>query len=229
MSVLYTDVLKRFIQYRQFYNLTQEQLAGILGVTQSCVSKMEGGRKKIPYSVLVILDGCEWDIDSIITGEHLEKTELDELFETCEESKRMDFLQYVLWAMMQGVKGYERQLSLMEQYAKKIEYIRLHTVNHADEDSVLYGIRAVNNLSQHGMAQKLQVDIKKYRALEKKESSLDAELLMNLYNEFDCMPFDIIHGSYHLKEVNRIWCKLNPELKEELLEFIKRGLTFLNR
>jgi transcriptional regulator with XRE-family HTH domain len=229
MSVVYTDVLKRFIQYRQFYNLTQEQLAGILGVTQSCVSKMEIGKKRIPYSTLVTLDGCDWDIDRIITGEQLEKTELDELFAACDESRKMDFLQYVLWTMMQGVKGYDKHLRLMEQYAKKIEYIRLHTVNHADEDSVLYGIRAVNELSQHSMAQKLQVDIKKYRALEKKETYLDAELLMNLYNEFDCMPFDFIHGSYHLKEVNRIWSKLNPELKEELLVFIKQGLTFLNR
>lgn len=99
----------------------------------------------------------------------------------------------------------------------------------AAEESVLYGIRTAENLSQQSMAKRLHVDIKKYRDLEKNIKRPDAEILMLLYNNFECMPFEMINGKCDLRQVNRIWNRLNSDLKEELLEFIKRGLAFMNK
>lgn len=229
MSVKYQEVLERFIKHREVRNMSQQQLADMVGLSQSYVSKMEVGKARIPFDTLVALNDNLWDIDNIITGESYERTVLDELFEACEDSKKADFLQYIVWTLAQGIKRYDRQLQLMGRYAEKIEYLRLRTTNTAAEESVLYGIRTAENLSQQSMAKRLHVDIKKYRALEKNIKHPDAEILMLLYNNFECMPFETINGKCDLREVNRIWNRLNSDLKEELLEFIKRGLAFMNK
>lgn len=229
MSVKYQEVLQRFIKYRELCNMSQEQLADMIGISQSYVSKMEVGKARIPFDALVVLHDNHWDIDHIITGEIYQRTMLDDLFDTCDDDKKADFLQYIVWTIAQGVKKYDRQLHIVGRYAEKIEYLRLRTTDSAAEESVLYGIRTANKLSQQNMAKKLHVDIKKYRALEKNVKRPDAELLMLLYNNFECMPFEVINGKCDLREVNKIWHKLNSELKEELLEFIKQGLEFMNR
>lgn len=229
MSVKYQEVLERFIKYRELCNMSQEELADMMGVSQSYVSKMEVGKARIPFDVLVVLHDNQWDIDHIITGERYYRTVLDDLFDTCSDDKKADFLQYIVWTIAQGVKKYDRQMQQIGRYAEKIEYLRLRTTDTAAEESVLYGIRTANKLSQQSMAKKLHVDIKKYRALEKNLKRPDAELLMLLYNNFECMPFEVIHGKSDLREINRIWNKLNPVLRDELLAFIKQGLAFMNR
>lgn len=41
MSVVYRDVLERFVKYREQRNISQNELAQMLCISQSYVSKME--------------------------------------------------------------------------------------------------------------------------------------------------------------------------------------------
>lgn len=86
----------------------------------------------------------------------------------------------------------------------------------------------MNRLSQVQMAKMLHVDIKKYRAMEKNEKKPDAELLMLLYNNFECMPFETIYGESDLGEINAVWRKLPPQMQDELYAFMKQGLRFID-
>ena len=43
MSVVYRDVLERFVKYREQRNISQNELAQMLCISQSYVSKMEVG------------------------------------------------------------------------------------------------------------------------------------------------------------------------------------------
>ena len=56
----------------------------------------------------------------------------------------------------------------------------------------------------------------------------DAELLMLLYNNFECMPFETVYGENDLGEINAVWRKMQPQLQKELYEFMKHGLQFMN-
>ena len=46
MSVAYKDVLERFVKYREQRNISQNELAQMLRISQSYVSKMESGKGK---------------------------------------------------------------------------------------------------------------------------------------------------------------------------------------
>lgn len=104
----------------------------------------------------------------------------------------------------------------------------MYTSGIAAEDNAFYGIRTVNKLSQVQMAKMLHVDIKKYRAMEKNEKKPDAELLMLLYNNFECMPFETVYGENDLGEINAVWRKLPPQMQDELYAFMKQGLRFID-
>lgn len=228
MCVKYKDVLERFVKYREQCSMSQKQLAELLCVSQSYISKMEVGKARISFDILVTLHEYHWDIDFIITGQTNKRTALNDLFDNCKEERKSDFLQYIAWAISQGIKNYDKQMKQVMRYAEKIEYLRLRTTEIAAEESALYGIRTANKLSQLQMAKMLHVDIKKYRAMEKKDKKPDAELLMLLYNNFECMPFEVVYGDSALGEINAVWRRLKPQLQNELLDFIQHGLKFIN-
>ena len=167
-----------------------------------------------------------WDIDYIITGQENHRTVLNDLYDSCNKERRADFLQYMVWTVRQGIKSYEKHIKQMERYIEKFEYFNMYTSGIAAEDTAFYGIR--NRLSQVQMAKMLHVDIKKYRAMEKNEKKPDAELLMLLYNNFECMPFETIYGESDLGEINAVWRKLPPQMQDELYAFMKQGLRFID-
>ena len=134
----------------------------------------------------------------------------------------------MIWCVMLGIKSYDNQVFQVLGYIVKFEYVKMYTSGIAAEDNAFYGIRTVNKFSQVQMAKMLHVDIKKYRAMEKNEKKPDAELLMLLYNNFECMPFETVYGENDLGEINAVWRKMQPQLQKELYEFMKHGLQFMN-
>ncbi len=228
MSVAYKDVLERFVKYREQRNISQNELAQMLRISQSYVSKMEVGKARISFEILTALYQQGWDIDYIITGQENHRTVLNDLYDSCNKERRADFLQYMVWTVRQGIKSYEKHIKQMERYIEKFEYFNMYTSGIAAEDTAFYGIRTVNRLSQVQMAKMLHVDIKKYRAMEKNEKKPDAELLMLLYNNFECMPFETVYVENDLGEINAVWRKMQPQLQKELYEFMKHGLQFMN-
>lgn len=231
MDVQYQEVLKRFIENREAVHMSQKQLAGLLGVSQGYVSKMELGTARIPFDILVVLNENEWDIDRIITGKESEYTELDELIDKCQENVRDEFIQLVIWTVKQGLYKFDREVRLIERYVRKMNVVDINMQNRLAEESpsALYGIRAANKLSQQNMAKKLHMDVKKYRALERNEKHPDAEILMLLYNNFEYRPFRAISGDADLSEINRIWARFKPDEKAVLLDFLQHGYVLVNR
>ena len=91
MSVVYRDVLERFVKYREQRNISQNELAQMLCISQSYVSKMEVGKARISFDILTALYQKGWDIDYIITGQENHRTVLNDLYESCKEDCRADF------------------------------------------------------------------------------------------------------------------------------------------
>ena len=119
MSVVYRDVLERFVKYREQRNISQNELAQMLCISQSYVSKMEVGKARISFDILTALYQQGWDIDYIITGQENRRTVLNDLYESCKEDCRADFLQYMIWTVMQGIKSYEKQVKQVMRYIEK--------------------------------------------------------------------------------------------------------------
>lgn len=76
----------------------------------------------------------------------------------------------------------------------------------------------------------MDVDIKRYRNIEKGIRTANAELLMNVYNTLEIYPSYFINGKIenyqHLEEIFQNFSKEN---QKEIIEFLKAGIRFINQ
>lgn len=227
MHSSYEDFLQRLSQYRLYLNMTQEQTSKVLGITQSQFSKMELGKTIVPYKSLECLMKAGWDVDYLVTGKQSAQnvSELTNLMIQVEERDRQEFLCAVAWFLEQGIAKSVSDISFETKC--EIEVLK-RRANGRDTDSVLYEIRKISGISQIPMSEKLGVNIKKYRMLEKSKANPDAELLLRIYEETGCKPsllidFDNVENVI----INDLWQQIEYSVQEKILSLSKQILCFL--
>lgn len=223
----YDNFLLRLNQYRLRLNMTQEDTSSELGITQSQYSKMELGRTIIPYKVLELLMGMGWDVDYLVTGkESFQKnSELNSLMEKAEESYRKDLLGAIVWFLEQGINKCVLNLS----FETKCEIgILKKRASERDFDSVLYEARKIAGIAQIPMSEKLGVNIKKYRKLEKKQLCPDAELLLRIYETTGCKP-SLLFSCTNVEQmiINDLWNCITPPVRKSILSLLEQVYDFL--
>ena len=162
----YDNFLHRLNQYRLRLNMTQEETSSELGVTQSQFSKMELGKIIIPYKVLVLLMKMGWDVDYFITGKETCQSisELNLFMDGVEERYRKELLSAVAWFLEQGINKCVLDIS----FETKCEIgILKKRASEEKFESVLYEARKIAGIAQIPMSEKLGVNIKKYRNIDK--------------------------------------------------------------
>ena len=227
MNDCYKDFLNRLIQYRNRLNMTQEMTSELLGITQSQLSKQELGKTIVPYKSLVIFNKMGWDVDYLLTGKGSEHkpSKLTDILGKTDEIHYRSMLEFITWALAIGIEKSVPELSIEE----KCELCILKMKCSSDEDeSVIFVIRKIAGEAQISMAEKLGVNIKKYRALEKVKIYPDAELLLGIYQLSGCKP-SLFLATDHIENViiDDLWSRIAPERQEEILAIISQVDMFI--
>lgn len=202
MKSNYLEVPERMKENRIMSKLSQEEACQQFAVTQSHYSKLEKGAKIVSLESLKAFEKQGGDIEYLITGNHRYSGIVDEYV-----AKRITVLgkaetvQLMLWLVKQG-------LILCGQEDKELEnswkYIRLMDLQ--KNDTIWERIREVEGISQEKMAEKLDINIKRYRKIEKMKVEPDAEILHTLYVEFGYSPQVIMErNTFCMNEINKIW------------------------
>lgn len=223
----YEEFLHRLSQYRLYLNMTQEEIGSILGITQSQYSKMELGKTIVPYRSLKCLMKKGWDIDFLMTGKEFgrNESELTSLIKNAEKEHRPELLYAVAWLLEQGIFRSNADISFETKCELEILKIRAGG-NRAD--SVLYEIRKIAGFSQIPMAEKLGVNIKKYRMLEKNKAFPDAELLLRIYEVTGCKPSLMIDlGNVDNVIIDDLWQQIEYSAQKKILMLSEQILWFL--
>lgn len=223
----YEEFLQRLSQYRLYLNMTQEETGNVLGITQSQFSKMELGKTIVPYNSLERLMKKGWDIDYLVTGKESAKveSELMRLMMQTEDKNRQKFLCAVAWFLEQGIAKSVSDMSFETKC--EIEVLK-RRASGRETGSVLYEIRKISGISQIPMSEKLGVNIKKYRMLEKSNVNPDAELLLRIYEVTGCKPSLLIDAdNVENVIINDLWQQIEHSVQEKILTLSKQILGFL--
>lgn len=180
MNSYYEEFLKRLVQYRIRLNMTQETISRQLGITQSQLSKQELGKIIVPYKSLVSFMKMGWDVDYLLTGKSFrrEESKLTDMLNDVEEVNYKPMLEFIAWTLARGIEKSASGLSMEDQCEICILKMKC---NEDTDESIMYEIRKIAGEAQIAMAERLGVNIKKYRALEKEQVFPDAELLLGIY------------------------------------------------
>lgn len=227
MHSSYEDFLKRLSQYRLYLNMTQEETGNLLGITQSQFSKMELGKTIVPYKSLKCLMKEGWDVDYLVTGKESVRgvSELTELMMQIEDDERRGVLNAVAWLLEQGIAKCVSEISFETRC--EIEVLKRRAEG-CETESVLQEIRKISGVSQIPMSEKLGVNIKKYRMLEKSKTNPDAELLLRIYEVTGCKPSLLIDfGNVEHVIIDDLWQQIESPVQEKILNLSKQILCFL--
>lgn len=227
MSNHYEEFLRRLVQYRVQLNLTQEKISQELGITQSQLSKQELGKTNMTYKSLVKLMNMGWDVDYLFTGKQSVKkhSELTALLEGTETTERKSMLEFIAWALDKGIGQSRQELSTEEKC--EISILKMRCGKSANE-SIMYEIRKLSGEAQLSMAEKLGVNIKKYRALERQKTDPDAELLLDIYEVTGCKP-SLFLITEHIESwiIDDLWSRISPKKQKEILAIVSQIYEFL--
>lgn len=211
----YGLIVRRLEAYRKQNHMSQTALAKELNMTQSQYSKLELGKVKLSYEVMQRLYEHGWDIDMIITGE----SSVHVLPNLADVFREDDITQYV-----SGMKLCEWAMERWRQNERKEEAIgkRLLKIFLSSQEGTtpFQKLRQALGMSQVKMAETVGVNIKKYRALEKRELEPDAELMANIYEATGCKPgyfFD--ERNFYLTVVSEE-CAYSKRREEQLADLL---------
>ena len=185
MNAAYEDVLNRLKEERRRLGLTQREMGGYLRMTQVSYSKVESGARRLNYyEVKYLCESCI-DVHYVFTGLKCRSTfrEFFLKFSYTELMKLLNILTSV--AEMRDDKDVVNRWRRMLWHA---ELFRAGGEEAYANPGVFLNLRRFMGYSQHSMAEKLGVDVKKLRELENGRNLPDSELLSRLYTCFGICP-----------------------------------------
>lgn len=222
---IYEDVVKRLTEYRQLLGVSQQEMGSYLDVTQPHYLKLEKGLKKISRRSLDAFQAAGLDVYWLLTGEHRESGFLDKYLNGFDDAERRKaILEPAIWITHQGSRLYRLEFEPSLQKARE-----LLKVTELDEKYIWAKIRDVEKLTQPQMAKLLDINIKRYRKLEKLEIQEDAEILAVLYEKLHYSPMLIMDWKrFCHDELNGICKKFPEKFEKDMTKYMDFNLEIVS-
>lgn len=221
MCITYDDVLKRLREERNRLDWSQKEMSQHIRMNQSNYSKVELGLRRLSYYELECLNETEVDVYYIYT-EQRGSGEYAEFFCQCSYSELLCFVN-VMYSI--ALLRYRKEAT--EKWRKILEKLRYITLvgENTHSDNIFLALRYSMGWQQKKMAEKLGVDVKKLRDLEKGRKQPDSELLGRMYGMFRISPAVILEDKKGLEsEITVLLEQLDAGDKEQIFEIF----TFLH-
>ena len=129
------------------------------------------------------------------------------------------------WLLKQGID--KSALDLNFETKCEIEILRMKADVEAS-DTVLHKIRKISGMAQIPMAEKLGVNIKKYRMLEKNKVNPDAELLFRIYEVTGCKP-SLLFNCDNVEEtiIDDLWNQIALPVRRQILSIAEQMTSLI--
>ncbi|MGN1315048.1 MAG: helix-turn-helix domain-containing protein [Lachnospiraceae bacterium] len=209
----YQCFVKRLREERIRLKLTQKQMADRMKMSENHYSKAEKERRRLSFFETKYL--CETELDSfyIFTGRKIERNQASFFA----QYQYAELLNYYEMVCMLVVRPNSRQKALSMEDKRIIDYARYLVATENREKTVFKKYREYKGFSQFHMAEKLGVDLKKLRELERGKLLPDSELIWKMSSQL-YIPFSLI-----LKDKNGVISEICCLL--ELMKPDSRGLV----
>lgn len=226
MNAYYSEVPQRLCAYRKALEKTQKEMAEKFGVKQDHYSRLESGKTFLSYRNLLCFVSNGGDIYYLITGKERYVGVIDAYLDNFKLLRdKVEIVKLILWATYQSI-SYEKSNEIYEikRAWKHIELIE----NEKKMNSIWRNIRKVEGLSQQRMAERLDINIKRYQRMENLRTKPDAEILHSLFFDLGYSPLVMMkQDMFYLDEINKIWDEFPEKTRERLEGVIEQGIKLI--
>lgn len=226
MNAYYSEVPQRLCAYRKALEKTQKEMAEKFGVKQDHYSRLESGKTFLSYRNLLCFVSNGGDIYYLITGKERYVGVIDAYLDNFKLLRdKVEIVKLILWATYQSI-SYEKSNEIYEikRAWKHIELIE----NEKKMNSMWRNIRKVEGISQQRMAERLDINIKRYQRMENLRTKPDAEILHSLFFDLGYSPLVMMkQDMFYLDEINKIWDEFPEKTRERLEGVIEQGIKLI--
>lgn len=226
MNAYYSEVPQRLCAYRKALGKTQKEMAEKFGVKQDHYSRLESGKTFLSYRNLLCFVSNGGDIYYLITGKERYVGVIDAYLDNFKLLRdKVEIVKLILWATYQSI-SYEKSNEIYEikRAWKHIELIE----NEKKMNSMWRNIRKVEGISQQRMAERLDINIKRYQRMENLRTKPDAEILHSLFFDLGYSPLVMMkQDMFYLDEINKIWDEFPEKTRERLEGVIEQGIKLI--
>lgn len=226
MNAYYSEVPQRLCAYRKALEKTQKEMAEKFGVKQDHYSRLESGKTFLSYRNLLCFVSNGGDIYYLITGKERYVGVIDAYLDNFKLLRdKVEIVKLILWATYQSI-SYEKSNEIYEikRAWKHIELIE----NEKKMNSIWRNIRKIEGISQQRMAERLDINIKRYQRMENLRTKPDAEILHSLFFDLGYSPLVMMkQDMFYLDEINKIWDEFPEKTRERLEGVIEQGIKLI--
>lgn len=220
----YSRFLHRLNAYREKHGLTQEEMGELLGVHQSHYGRLEAEERIVTFKSLRHFVEKGGDLFQLLTGCKHTTSVLEQLLERCAtDDGKQKLLGLLVWGVEFGnwVDNRDRE----EATAVLHKAVRLLDLQKGTY-TIWESIRKVEDLTQMEMAEALNMEVKRYRRIEKEEIEPDVETLFLLYERFRYSPQMFFNKEkFFLDELNFYWNLLKADTRENLMKIFETAVV----
>ena len=219
-STHYEDFCDRMKQYRKKLGYNQTEIGKKLGISQNDYSKRENGIIMVSYNNMKSLQELGMDIDVLVCGvkPNVNTQDLDEIISECHDDSRKD----IVMRMIAESIMYYRNIDIRRgSEVTEADDLLSFVIKEWDDFSMLEYVRNVTHYSQDVMSKMLGVTRKKYRKYEKEQLYPDADILVQMYNIYNCRPsmyLNIYDRRYYA--IQNIWMEVKQEQKDRVIRMV---------
>ena len=227
ITLEHNSISQRLVSYRQQLGKSQAEMSREFGVNQSHYSKLESGPKYISYSSLKKFEKAGGDINYLVTGVHYKTGIVEDCMKRCRTSDgKIELMKALFWLTRQGIMLMHGE-NWKEANQRVWKYIRL-AEEKEQHRNIWRSIRKIEDLTQMKMAERLDINIKRYQRLERMEAEPDAVILNSLYTLFGYSPLIILHENlYYAEEINKCWSEFSDEVRMQLNGVLEQDLKLI--
>lgn len=232
--ISYNDIIKRLVRYRTQTHKTQLDFANLLSLSQGQVSKLEHGEYILSYDILFTLHTqTDLDIDFLVTGRKTPHTVFHKMEEGLVSSawSRYDYTTLILYAITAALERFPAAKAERLYHTGYVARLLYYTAMSGDRrlEDCWTNLRRAFDYTQVKFAGLMDIDLKRYRSIERGYSPANVELLMNLYNELKVKPSYFMNGRVeNYEDLNFVLRSFSQEQQKHILRFIESGIGFIN-
>lgn len=215
MSAIYNGVLTRLKEQRCDLSLSQNEMARFVHMTQSNYSKVELALRRLSFGELKYLCESPIDVYYIFTGMRSDNEHKDFLVD-CSYWELSSYIGIIYESV--NFKDKNDKTGKWKKILKRMSYVPLIRGSQ-NTKNIFLELRRFMNLPQKKMAEKLGLDIKKFRDLEKGRNLPDSELVWRLYDSCYVSPTIVLEDRKCLaSEIATILDMIEMEYREKIIE-----------
>lgn len=218
MSEIYTNIGKRLREIRQkgAEYITKQKMAELFNITVEHYDSLERGRYLPSVEILSMMNKYNHDIDYLLTGKRTKESVFSEIFVQLNDNEKLEVEKLLLYKMRLLI-GRDANNTIVETKIKS--YKNTDITPYERVRDIIEQENNCKRMSNYELALQLGVSERTINRLNRGESQLNTDIILNIYYRYNYYPSYVVCGELNSNsKIDQLYKSSGKMIKDILLD-----------